>query len=47
MRLHVAINRANTGAVEFWGKMGFADLALDGLPQGRTVWKGQAMSSAL
>ena len=45
--LHVAINRANTGALEFWGKMGFADLALDGLPQGRTVWMGRAMSSAL
>ena len=45
--IHVAINRANTGAIEFWGKMGFADLALDGLPQGRTVWKCRAMSPAL
>ena len=40
--IHVAINRANIGAVEFWRKMGFADLALDGLPEGRTVWKGRA-----
>jgi GNAT superfamily N-acetyltransferase len=39
---HVAINRANTGGITFWGKMGFAELALDGLPQGRTVWKGRA-----
>ncbi len=40
--IHVAINRANNGAAEFWRKMGFADLALDGLPEGRTVWKGRA-----
>jgi GNAT superfamily N-acetyltransferase len=39
---HVAINRANTGGIAFWGKMGFAELALDGSPQGRTVWKGRA-----
>ena len=37
---HVAINRDNAGAIKFWGKMGFADLA--GLPQGRTIWKGRA-----
>jgi GNAT superfamily N-acetyltransferase len=45
--LHVAINRANTGAIGFWRKMRFADLALDELPQGRTIWMGRAMSSAL
>jgi GNAT superfamily N-acetyltransferase len=39
---HVAINRANAGGIAFWGKMGFVELALDGLPQGRTVWKGRA-----
>jgi GNAT superfamily N-acetyltransferase len=39
--MHVAINRDNAGAVEFWGRMGFADLALQGLPEGRTVWKGR------
>jgi GNAT superfamily N-acetyltransferase len=38
---HVAINRANVGAVRFWDKMGFADLPLDGLPEGRTIWKGR------
>ena len=43
--MHVAINRANTGAIEFWGKMGFADLILDGLPEGRTVWRAKAMGS--
>jgi len=42
MAIHVAINRANNGAAEFWRKMGFADLALDGSPEGRTVWKGRA-----
>ncbi len=41
--IHVAINRANIGGAEFWTKMGFADLALDGVPEeGRTVWKGRA-----
>ena len=39
--LHVATNRANTGSVVFWRKMGFADLVLDGLPQGRTLWMGR------
>ena len=42
--IHVAINRANTGGAEFWRKMGFADLAAKGLPEGRTVWKGRASS---
>jgi len=40
--IHVAVNRANTGGLGFWRKMGFADLALDGLPEGRTVWMGRA-----
>jgi GNAT superfamily N-acetyltransferase len=40
--IHVAINRANIGAAAFWRKMGFSDLALDGVPEGRTVWKGRA-----
>jgi GNAT superfamily N-acetyltransferase len=40
--VHVAINRANTGAIRFWEKMGFAEFALDGLPEGRTVWRGRA-----
>jgi GNAT superfamily N-acetyltransferase len=39
--MHVATNRANVGSVVFWRKMGFADLALDGLPQGRTLWMGR------
>jgi len=38
---HVGINRANVGAVRFWDKMGFADVSLDGLPEGRTIWKGR------
>jgi GNAT superfamily N-acetyltransferase len=39
---HVAINNANTGGLRFWEKMGFADLVVDGLPAGRTIWKGRA-----
>jgi GNAT superfamily N-acetyltransferase len=39
--MHVAVNRANIGAVRFWDKMGFVDLPLDGLPEGRTVWMGR------
>lgn len=42
--IHVAINRANTGGAAFWRKMGFADLADKGLPEGRTIWKGRAWS---
>jgi GNAT superfamily N-acetyltransferase len=38
--MHVATNRANTGSVVFWRKMGFADL--DGLPEGRTLWLGRS-----
>jgi GNAT superfamily N-acetyltransferase len=38
---HVAVNRANLGAMRFWERMGFADLTLDGLPEGRTIWKGR------
>jgi GNAT superfamily N-acetyltransferase len=40
--IHVAINPVNIRAAGFWSRMGFADLALDGLPEGRTVWKGRA-----
>jgi GNAT superfamily N-acetyltransferase len=40
--LHVAVNRANSGATGFWRKIGFTDLALDGLPEGRTLWLGRA-----
>jgi GNAT superfamily N-acetyltransferase len=39
--LHVAVNRANTSAFGFWRRMGFSDLVLDGLPEGRTVWLGR------
>ncbi len=40
--LHDAVNRANIGAAKFWRRMGFADLALNGLPEGRTLWQGRA-----
>jgi GNAT superfamily N-acetyltransferase len=39
--LHVAVNRANIGAASFWRKMGFADMDLDGIPEGRTLWQGR------
>ncbi len=38
---HVAVNRANSGALQFWDRMGFSDLPAEGLPQGRTIWKGR------
>jgi GNAT superfamily N-acetyltransferase len=38
---HVAINRDNAGALQFWERMGFSDLPRDGLPHGRTIWKGR------
>src|SRR5579871_2108611 len=38
---HVAINRANTGAMRFWDKMGFADLPVDVTHSRRTIWKGR------
>jgi GNAT superfamily N-acetyltransferase len=41
--LHVAVNRCNAGALRFWDKMGFVDLAVEGLPEGRTIWKGRPM----
>ncbi len=40
--IHVAINRANRGGLAFWTKMRFSDLALEGVPEGRTIWKGRA-----
>jgi GNAT superfamily N-acetyltransferase len=39
--LHVGVNRANTGAVPFWRKLGFVPLDLPGLPQERTLWMGR------
>ena len=38
---HVGINRANVGAIRFWERMGFSDLPVEGLPEGRTIWKGR------
>jgi hypothetical protein len=40
--MHVAVNRANDGAIRFWSKMVFVNLPYDGLPEGRTVWMGRA-----
>lgn len=39
--LHVGVNRANTGAMPFWRKLGFAPLDQPGLPQERTLWMGR------
>lgn len=39
--VHVAVNRANAGAIRFWEKQGFKALAFDDLPVGRTVWMGR------
>jgi len=39
--LHVGVNRANTRAVEFWGRQGFAELTLPGVTAERTIWMGR------
>lgn len=39
---HVAVNRANVGALRFWEKMSFFDLPAEGPPDGRTIWKGRS-----
>jgi GNAT superfamily N-acetyltransferase len=39
--MHVAVNRANVGAIRFWVRMGFIDVTHDGLAEGRTVWMGR------
>jgi GNAT superfamily N-acetyltransferase len=38
--IHVGANRANTRAIRFWGKIGFAELTVEGDAKGRTVWMG-------
>ena len=38
--IHVGVNRANKRAIRFWGKIGFAELSLEGDAKGRTVWMG-------
>ncbi len=38
---HVGVNRANAGAALFWRTQGFEPLALDGPPEGRTLWMGR------
>jgi|SRR5579859_647842 len=42
---HVAVSRANAGGLKFWESRGFAALALEGLPAGRTVWMGRVLVS--
>jgi GNAT superfamily N-acetyltransferase len=39
--MHVGVNRANTRAIGFWGRMGFRPITPTGLPEGRTVWMGR------
>ena len=38
--LHVGVNRANTGAIAFWRRVGFLPLADHNAPQERTIWMG-------
>lgn len=40
-QFHVAINRANIGAIRFWKKVGFTELDIDGCRGSRTVWMGR------
>lgn len=39
--MHVGINRANTRAITFWGRMGFRPITPLELSEGRTVWMGR------
>jgi GNAT superfamily N-acetyltransferase len=39
--IHVGVNRANQHAVQFWAKVGFAPLIIEGLEHGRTLWMGR------
>ena len=39
--VHVAVNRANTGAIQFWRTLKFAELVCEGLTEGQTVWMGR------
>lgn len=39
--IHVGANRANTRALGFWQKLGFVELTVPGLADGRTIWLGR------
>lgn len=39
--LHVGVNRENRNAIPFWQSLGFTELALAGVPEGRTLWMGR------
>ncbi|HEY8336682.1 MAG TPA: GNAT family N-acetyltransferase [Tardiphaga sp.] len=39
--VHVAVNRANLGAIRFWQKRDFAELVDEELVGGRTIWMGR------
>jgi len=39
--MHVGVNGGNTGAIRFWGKMGFRPITPPELSGGRTVWMGR------
>ena len=40
--MHVGVNRANTGAVSFWNRVGFVELDIPDARAGRTIWMGRA-----
>lgn len=39
--LHVGVNRENRNAIPFWRSLGFTELTLAGVPEGRTLWMGR------
>ena len=39
--IHVAVNKANAGAIHFWNKKAFGELLFPGLTEGRTLWMGR------
>ncbi|MBB4019699.1 MULTISPECIES: N-acetyltransferase [Chelatococcus] len=42
--IHVGVNRANTRAIRFWGRLGFGELTIEGAAKARTVWMGNSTS---
>jgi GNAT superfamily N-acetyltransferase len=40
--MHVGVNRANTGSVRFWNRVGFVELDIPDARAGRTIWMGRA-----
>lgn len=40
--IHVGVNRANLGAIEFWKQQGFREIGINDVVPGPTIWLGRA-----